>query len=349
MKKACQFILAVILLNIVVTIAPNQIHAEEKFKIRWAQGLSGNAMVTIAKEQGYFDEYGLEIQEIPLEGPSDTFSALNNGQCDIVSNEGTNAPLQNISAGNDLMIFGGHMVAGAMPIIAPAGTKWNGVEDLLGKKVAGSPTGYYISGPLLDKGYDPANEITWLEFDDDKDKVMAVATGEADYGVIGTNQNYAISLSNEVEVMAYLDDVLPNYSCCRMVTRRDFFNDNKEEFKNLHKALLKATKYFYENKDEVVQMTMDKLGANREYVEAYIKSEHYIIHPDPLKKPVLRAWDWLGQLGILDARSKDVNIEDHLDNEVYLQALTELIDEVPEDQKAWYQEQMTYFEENNLD
>ena len=132
-----------------------------------------------------------------------------------------------------------------------------------------------------------------------------------------------------------------------MVTRSDFFNDHKEEFKNLHKALLKATKYYYENKDEVVKMTMDKLGANKEYVEAYIKSDHYIIHPDPLKKPVLRAWDWLGKLGILDARAKDVTIEDHIDNDVYLQALTELIDEVPEDQKAWYEDQMKYFEENN--
>lgn len=324
-----------------------EVKAEEKFTIRWAQGLSGNAMVTIAKEQGYFDEYGLDIVEIPLEGASDCFTALNNDQVDIVSNEGTNSPLQNISAGNDLTIFGGHMVAGAMPIIASADTEWKGVEDMIGKKVVGSPTGYYVTGPLLDKGYNPKDDIEWIELEDDKDKVAAVATGEADYGIIGTNQNFAISKMNNIKVLAYLDDVLPNYSCCRMVTRTKFLNEHPEEFKKLHKALLRATKYYYEHKDEVVDMTVKKLGANKDYVAAYIKNDHYIVHPDPLEKPVLRAWDWLLKLGVLDPRAKDININDHINTEIYRQALEELTAEKGSEDPEWYAEQLRYFEENN--
>ena len=324
-----------------------EVKAEDKFTIRWAQGLSGNALVTIAKEQGYFDEYGLDIVEIPLEGATDCFTALNNDQVDIVSNEGTNSPLQNISAGNDLTIFGGHMVSGAMPIIAPADTEWNGVEDLIGKRVVGNPTGYYISGPLLDKGYDPTNEIEWIELENDKDKVAAVATGEADYGIIGTNQNFAISQMDNIKVLAYLDDVLPNYSCCRMVTRTNFINENPEEFKKLHKALLRSTKYYYENKDEVVKMTVNKLGANEDYVAAFIKNDHYIIHPDPLELPVLRAWDWLLQLGVLDDRAVNIDINDHINTEIYRQALEELTAEKGSEDPEWYAEQLKYFEENN--
>lgn len=323
------------------------IHAEEPFTIRWAQGLSGNALVTIAKEQGYFEEYGLNIEEIPLEGPSAAFSGLNNGQVDIVSNEGTNMPLQNISAGNDLTIFGGHMVSGAMPIIASADVEWKGVEDLIGKRVVGSPTGYYVSGPLLDKGYDPINEITWIELEDDKDKVAAVASGEADYGIIGTNQNFAISQMDDIQVVGYLDDVLPNYSCCRMVTRTDFINENPEAFKNLHKALLLATKYYYENKDAVVDMTVDKLGANKDYVAAFIKNDHYIIHPDPLEQPVIRAWDWLLELGVLDARAVDIDINDHINTEIYKEALAELTEEKGSEDPEWFADQLKYFEENN--
>ncbi len=38
--------------------------------ITWAQGMSGNVLVSIAKEQGYFDDVGLKINEIPLDAKS---------------------------------------------------------------------------------------------------------------------------------------------------------------------------------------------------------------------------------------------------------------------------------------
>ena len=36
-------------------------------KITWAQGNSGNVLVSIAKDQGYFKELGLTIDEVPLD------------------------------------------------------------------------------------------------------------------------------------------------------------------------------------------------------------------------------------------------------------------------------------------
>ena len=78
--------------------------------IRWGRGNSGNALVTIARKLGYFDEVGLTIKETPLDG-DDALSSLVGGQVDVLSNNGTNMPLRYISAGDKLMIFGGHIRA----------------------------------------------------------------------------------------------------------------------------------------------------------------------------------------------------------------------------------------------
>lgn len=59
----------------------------------WAQGTSGNVLVSIAKAQGYFDEVGLTVNEIPLD--DNQIQAVSTGQVDIASNTGTWAPLKN--------------------------------------------------------------------------------------------------------------------------------------------------------------------------------------------------------------------------------------------------------------
>ena len=62
--------------------------------IRWNSGTSGNVLVTIAEERGYFAEYGLRIQNVPATANANAMMLLSTGQVDIVSNSGTSNPLQ---------------------------------------------------------------------------------------------------------------------------------------------------------------------------------------------------------------------------------------------------------------
>ena len=61
--------------------------SKETKKVTWAQGASGNVLVSIAKDQGYFDEVGVEVEEIPLDDGQ--IEAVRTGQVDIASNSGT--------------------------------------------------------------------------------------------------------------------------------------------------------------------------------------------------------------------------------------------------------------------
>lgn len=319
----------------------------ETTHIRWARGNSGNAMVTVAKRLGYFDEVGLTVEEIPLDNTSDAFTALAAGQVDILSNYGTNQPLQYIAAGEDVVIFGGHMITGCMPIIAKAGTEWNGIEDFIGKTIAAPASTYAASGALLDLGYDPLNEVEWLTLPSQSDRVAAVVSGEADYGVIGTGQNYSVLNMDDIEIMCYLSDVTPNYSCCRMETRSDFLEENPTTIKLLLKALLRAQCYYEEHKEEVVGWMAEELGTTEDYVAAYMLNEHYNINLDPCAGPTHRAWDYMERMGFLDENAQSINLDDHINTELYKTVLDECVAEYGDENPEFYEKMQAFFEENN--
>ena len=108
--------------------------------ITWAKDNSGNTFLAIAEDKGWIDDLGIKIDEPNFDETNAALTALAGGQVDIISNYGTNAPLQEIASGEDWLIIGGYMAQGCMPIVAKKGTKWNGVEDFSGKKGAAEPS-----------------------------------------------------------------------------------------------------------------------------------------------------------------------------------------------------------------
>ena len=152
--------------------------------VRQALGGNGHIFTSIAQEQGYFADEGITVEFVPLANDTEVFEALRDGRIDIASNSGTNLPLQYISEGLDLTIFGGYMLTGCMPVFGRADAEWNGIEDLVGKTVACEPNLFALTGPLLDLGYDPLNDITWLNTADQEYRIRAVESGEADFGLV---------------------------------------------------------------------------------------------------------------------------------------------------------------------
>ena len=245
---------------------------------------------------------------------SGAMQLLSSGKVDIVSNAGTSNPLQQIASGVDMTIFGGHMVTGCMPVIAKKGTEWNGVESLIGKKFACNPSYFAFTGAVMELGYDkPLEALDWQVFTSYDDALAAVVRGEVDYALMGTGQNYAVKNRDDVEIVTYQSEVMPNYSCCRMEALTEFVENNPVTLKCIMKALLRAQAYYEANRDECVTLLANTIGATEEYVAAYMLDDaHYVVNVDPLHNSVVRAWGILDATGFLDENAKNINIEDHI-------------------------------------
>lgn len=318
--------------------------------VKWNSGASGNVLLTIADKKGYFEEVGIKLEEVPATANASAMTLLSTGMVDVVSNAGTSNPLQQIAAGVDLTIFGGHMMTGAMPIIAKKGVEWHGVKDLVGKKFACNPSYFALTGAVMDLGYDkPLEALDWVVITNYNDALAAVIRGEVDYALQGTEQNYTIKNVNKdnVSIMAYMSDIMPNYSCCRMEARTEFVKKNPITIKLIIKALLRAQSYYESHKEEAAVWHAEKIRAEKEFVEAYMFDEHYRVNADPLLKSIVRAWKILDATGFLSEKAKEINILDHVNVEIYEQALKEASEEYGSEAPEFYEKMKKFFEENN--
>ena len=330
------------------TAAAPAMEAPEVSTVRWNWGTSANILVALAIDKGYFAEYGLTIEFVNANENANAMTLLATGQVDVVSNSGTASPLQNIAAGVDMTMFGGHMVQGCMPVIAKPGTEWNGVESLVGKKAAINPSYFAFTGALMDAGVeDPMTAVNWVAGMSYPDALAALQRGEVDYALMGTGQNFQVQNMPEIEIMCYQGDVMPDYSCCRMEAPTEFVKNNPITIKYILKALIRAQSYYEANKEECVDILAKYINADHDYVAAYMLNDYYKVHADPLSNSIVRAWNILDKTGFLDENAKNINIEDHINTSIYEQALAECEAEFGAENPEFYAAMNAYYAANN--
>ena len=324
---------------------------KELTTVTWNYGSSGNVLVTIANEMGYFAEEGIEIETVEATQNMDAMALLAAGKVDVVSNAGTSNPLQQIAQGVDITVFGGHMVEGCMPVIAKAGTEWNGIESFVGESVAVNPSYFAFTGAVMDLGYDnPLEVVDWQVYSSYDDALIAVQNGDVKYALQGTQNNYGLQAlieAGEIEIVSYQSEIMENYSCCRMVAQTSWVNDNPDTVKAVIRALLRAQSWYEANKEEAVSLHAALIGQEDEYVAAYMMDdEHYFVNVDPLKNGVVRAWEILDATGYLGDDCQ-IDILDHINTDLYEEALAEATELYGEEAPEFYEAQATFFAEND--
>ncbi|MBE6027981.1 MAG: ABC transporter substrate-binding protein [Clostridiales bacterium] len=308
----------------------------------------GHVLNVIADDQGYLEEEGIKVQYVKVATDQEVFEGIEKGTIDIASNSGTNLPLERIASGQDLTIFGGYLLTGCMPIFAKEDTEWKGIESLIGKKVAFEPNLYCITGPLLDKGYDPIKQIDWYETANQEERIEAVKKGKADYGLVGTHLNNAVNTDPELKVCTYASDVLPEYSCCRVVANTEWVNENPETVKALLRAWIRALAYYDSHHDETVALMVGETGQSEEYIRAYMDNPHCDINVDPMKSAVRRAWNYMDKLGLLSTSAEKIDINDHINTELYKEALDECQEKYGSDNPKFYEKMQGQYAKNNI-
>lgn len=303
----------------------------------------GHIFNAVADAQGYLAEEGVNVEVSVFQSSDDAFSALFSNKVDVLSNNGTNLPLTHVAQGQDLTIYAGYMITGCMPIIAAAGTTWNGVEDLVGKTIACSGNEFAVFGPLYDMGH-TMDEYNLVVLSNHADRVEAVASGKADYAICGTSQNYNISKNNNVAVMCYCSDITPDYSCCRVESTQAFLDANQEGVSAMLRAWLRAQCWYESNKDATARLVCSQTGATEEYVHAYMDNEHYRVNLDPYRTSVERAWNWMMEMGLFPDGAKNINVDDHINTTLYKAALDACTEKYSADNKAFYDKMNTIYQ-----
>lgn len=344
MKKILAALLAAVLLTSGTAMAQDK---PEVDTVRWARANSGNVLVTLAKNNGYLKDVGINVIEIPLNSTSDALTALNAKQVDVTSNNGTNNPLQFMAKGSDFTIVGGYMLKG-MYIVARKGTGWHGVSDFIGKKIAAPKSQTWITGPLMWAGYS-IDDVTWLTYSTNSDRLTSVIKGEADYASLSGDLLFRVgNMKDQLEIVVWADQLQPNYGCCRMNMNSDFVKANPKTVKLLLKALIRSEQYLLSHPDESVKILARELHASEDFVAAYLKNPNYRPSVDPVRNAVKATWKIMMDTGFLPESAKNYDLDAHINVDLYKAALDELVAERYNEDPAFYDDRLAFFKANNF-
>lgn len=305
---------------------------------------SGHVFTFIAEDRGYFAEEGLTVERVPINASADAWASLYGGQVDVLMTYGTSGPVSQIAAGEDVTIFGGYMIIGHVPVVARPGTGWNNILDLKGKKLGFNKYSYSTCGPMKWAGIDLDKDVEFITLGTNMEKLEAIKAGEIDYATISTGHETIIR-DMGLEIVAWTDEIWPNYSCCRMESTGKWLKENPNTAKALLRAMLRGQEVYENEIDYAVTLTAEKLDVTEEYARTFLTSPHYRINLDPHKNVVQDVWKVMQELELIKSDT-NINIDDHINTTLYKEALDTNTQKYPESSEFYKIQQQRYAEFN---
>lgn len=310
-----------------------------------AQATSGQVFQYLAKERGYLEDEGIDIEMVYINNGTDAFSALSSGQVDVISTYGTGGPLIQIVNGQPFTIFGGYMIIGETPVYGRPETEYKDLSSLKGKKIAimrGGTPDIVLKGILYDAGM--LDDVTFVELKKNTDVLQAIVKGEVDFG--STSTGFQLQAGEMgLEVKMWPDELWPYHSCCRMLSKTEWLNDNNEALYRLIRAYLRAEEDMQDEMPHIVDLVSNALDMSKPTVESFVLSPHMIYDTDPYKHSVEKMWDKMGKFGYLPV-DKNTTLDEHFNIDIYLKALNSLIADYPD--SAFFKAKLEQFNKNNL-
>lgn len=314
-------------------------------RVGYAPGI-GNILGFIAEERGIAEKEGIKLEFVPFTNSSDGLNALNAGKIDVGVSFGTAAPLTFVTQGVDFSIFGGYL-SGGMPIYAKPDFEYTGPESFKGKTVATArlyTPDIVWRAAMYEAGIDIEKDLTLIEVKKPSEILEIVKAGKADVG-IGTGSTYAKALESGLVAVAWSNDLWdPVHVCCRPVAKTDWIGENRDIVKAFLRSFIQAEKIYNEDPEYAVELNKKYLELDDELARIMTLEANQIIEADPKSNGVRYMWDRLHDIGYLNSPEIDVN--NHINVELYKEALDELTAENPDN--PFYKKLQERFVEYNL-
>jgi NitT/TauT family transport system substrate-binding protein len=299
----------------------------KKFNVGYLAS-TGHAMYFIAKERGYFEQEGLDVQLFLFTNSGEGMNAIASGKLDAGS-FGTAPPLVFIDKGVDLTIFGGQMSEGHGIVAKPEkAEQFKNLKNYVGKTIATvrlSTGDVVFRGGLHSAGVDWKNQVTIKELDSPGAVLEAVKKGSVDAGILWP-PFLTVAEQQGLKVALRSGDVLPSHTCCRQVALTSKVKASEGDYVKFVRALIKAHAFYKSNPDETVDITAKYVKIDKAILKKDLYNGNLYLSPDPEKSSILSFWSYMNRAEYVTSTAK---IEPHISTEIFRKALESVIIEYP--------------------
>jgi NitT/TauT family transport system substrate-binding protein len=243
-------------------------------------GITCEAPIFMAVEQGFFKEEGLEVELVKCEW-SKYKDVLALGGYDITHHL-IMYFLKPIEQGLDVKISAG-IHTGCLRVQAPVNGKVHSVADLRGKTIGvpgmGTPPFIFAHRVIGARGMDARKDVSWkvypiseLELALDRGEVDAIADSEP-IGTLLLAKGKVKNIADQAKDMPYKDEY-----CCAVIVNGKFLTNNPRTAAAATRAMLKGAKWVETNPAAAAKLSVAKgyLGSLPELNTTAISNLRYI-------------------------------------------------------------------------
>lgn len=291
----------------------------------------------VAKEEGYFDEEGLDVTLTQFSNASELATGLESSKLDVAL-IGSVPTLTFQSQGHDLTVFGGAMTNGHGYVIKPEYT--DGIDDidisiLKGRNVASvknSVQDAELQLLLTDAGIEIGegeDKVNIVYFDSQKDAYAALQNDTIDAAsVYSPYASLAEGAGYEIVYRCSEEELLKNQPCCRQVASTAALTEYPNSYNAFERAIIKAYKFSQENEDDTVSDIKQYIDIDEDYIRTEVYGGYGTSNPDPDKQATTELKDSIVELGY----TEDYDIDALYNTSIYENALESIIAENPDDE-----------------
>ena len=297
---------------------------------------TGHILFFIAKEEGFFEQEGLDVSLQQFDNNTSELAALESGKLDVAPINATNL-VKFIGEGHELTSIGGVMSDGHALVVRPEVVEGVAPEEycldlLRGKKVvlqAGSTYDVEFRMALKQAGLTPGVDVEVVSADSGTSAYNALKSG--DVAGAAVYAPFRLKAINEGNVaLMYCDEVeyFEHPICCRSVTLSSNVKADPDKYVAYTRAMIKASEFLENEHTKSAEDAAKYLDLDVELLEEETYF-HSINNPDPDEKKTVTFYNAMKELGYLDD-SSDIDITLSVNNEIYEKALDGLLSDDPD-------------------
>ena len=290
----------------------------------------------VAKEEGYFEAEGLNVELVPFSSAAELSNGLESGKLDVAF-IGSVPTLTFQSKGHDLTVFGGAMTNGHGYVIKPEYTEglesWD-ISILKGRNVASVKNSVQdaelqilLKNAAIEIG-EGEDKVNIIYFDSQKDAFAALQNGSIDAAsVYSPYASLAEGLDYKVVYRCSEEEALKNQPCCRQVAATEALKQYPNAYVAFERALLKAYKFSQENEAGTIKDVKKYIDIDEDYIKTEVYGGYGTSNPDPDKQGIAALKQTIVDLGY----TEDYDLDPLFNLAVYETALKSLLAENPAD------------------
>jgi ABC-type nitrate/sulfonate/bicarbonate transport system substrate-binding protein len=244
----------------------------------------------VAAERGFYKREGLELELVFVRGATTAVQALLANQIHFIFSIGPQMPA--VWEGNDIILLAQQVGRPTFSLVVTPDIQK--IADLKGKKLGVTFGGSTAAGTkaLLELNkINPDKDVEYISLPGNEPKIAAMKQGIISGALLAPPSDY-LAMKSGMKRLVSLADVFKDTAFTGLAATAKTIKENPQMVKKMVRAIVTSVIYTRDNPEDALQVTMKRLGLQRDAAQDAYQMIREALVPVPTEKGVELMAQW---------------------------------------------------------